>query len=275
MQSKKTRRNIGREKLRQIIEACKSIEERALDPFLIDIGENIATAKQYLPDWEIPEDLCLDAETIHHLASVVKLQGDWVKHRSTSLYTDPFLLSEKIAKLDRVDLARIFLQVWHPTVELEQISLHSIAEAMRYWEDLLPLSERWKENAPAEAEIGVATREELVEQKILREQAFSEELEGFWHELQAKTEKNGMDGKIRYWDFIGAETYEETVNRAFMTSFLITYGYATLEIYPLEEQTFIKPNKEPQTKTSKKQLISIPIAVTIEDWTKWKRGELE
>jgi hypothetical protein len=77
-----------------------------------------------------------------------------------------------------------------------------------------------------------------------------------------------------YWDFIGADTYEETVERAFLTSFLITYGYATLEIHPLEEEVFIKPFETPNTKMHTQQSISIPIAVTYENWQKWTRGEL-
>jgi hypothetical protein len=97
----------------------------------------------------MPEDLCLDAETIHRLASVIKLQSEWVKHRSTSLYTDPFLLEEKITRIDkRREMVEVFLKAWHPIVELEQISLHSLAESIRYWESLLPLKERWKEFAP-------------------------------------------------------------------------------------------------------------------------------
>ena len=60
-----------------------------------------------------------------------------------------------------------------------------------------------------------------------------------------------------------------------MTSFLVTYGYATLEIHPLEEESFIKPYGKIVTEIGKKQLVSIPIAVTVEDWMKWKRGELK
>ena len=198
-----------------------------------------------------------------------------MKHRSTSLYTDPFLLEEKLTRMPKEEIVKTFMQAWFPAVELEQISLHSLAEATRYWEGLLPMDERWKELPPAETEAGTATREELVQQRILREKAFSEELETFWKELKSTVEQKGENGKIQYWNFIGAETYEETINRAFLTSFLITYGYATLEIHPLEEETFIKPYEKPEKIDGKKQLVSIPIAVTVEDWTKWKKGELQ
>ncbi|PMB74663.1 hypothetical protein C0195_01700 [Candidatus Bathyarchaeota archaeon] len=270
MQSKRERARIGREKLQRIIEMCKSVEERSLDPFLIDVNDVIATIRDFFPEWEIPEDLCLDAETIRHIASVIKLQSEWVKHRSTSLYTDPFLLEEKIMKLEKTEIVKSFLHAWHPIVELEQISLHSLSEAITYWESLLPLRERWKEISPPETETGRATRTELIEQKILLDKAFSEELENFWRELKDRTAEKGENGKIKYWDFITAETYEETVHRAFMTSFLVTYGYATLEVHPLEEEIFIKPYEEPPAKLGKKQLMSVPIAISLEEWIRHK-----
>jgi len=275
MQSKRQHEKLGREKLQRIIDTCKSVEERSLDPFLVDINENIGTVKKYFPEWRIPEDLCLDAETIHSLASVIKLQSEWVKHRSTSLYTDPFLLEEKLRRMDKTEIAKTFIEAWHPIIELEQISLHSLAEALRYWEALLPMNERWKENLPAEAGPGIASREELINERILRDKAFSEELENFWQELKSQVMEKGGDAKIRYWDFIGAETYDETVYKAFMTSFLVTYGYATLEIHPLEEEMFIVPYEKPTTNAGNKQLVSIPIAVSNEDWLKWKKGELK
>lgn len=273
MQSKKERVKIGREKLQHIIEICKSFEERSLDPFLVNVDEIIKIVREYFPEWEQPEDLCLDAETIHRLASVIKLQSEWVKHRSTSLYTDPFLLEEKIKRIQKEEMVSVFLQAWHPIVEMEQISLHSLAEALRYWENLLPLNERWKEFPQPEAETDSATREELIKQRILREKAFTEELENFWKELKEQVEAKGVDGKIRYWDFVGAGTYEETVQRAFMTSFLVTYGYVTLEIRPLEEEIYIIPYEKQVKLAAKKQLVSVPIAITIEGWKKWKRGE--
>lgn len=272
MLPEKEQKRLDRDKLQRIIETCKSIEGRSLDPFLINVKENIDTVKKYFPGWKIPEDLCLDAETIHQLASVIKLQSEWVKHRSTTLYTDPFLLDEKIRRTDKLDIVRTFAKVWHPIVELEQISIQSLAEALRYWESLIPLNERWNEMAPTEIGSSTATKEELVNQRILRDETFSQELEDFWQELKSEVAEKGENGKIRYQSFVYAESYNETVNRAFMTSFLVTYGYATLEIHPLEEEMFIVPYEKPAVKTSNKQLVSIPIALTAEDWEKWKRA---
>jgi len=272
MLSEREKRKLGREKLQRIIETCKSVDGRSLDPFLVDVKENIDTVKKYFPEWKVPEDLCLDAETIHQLASVIKLQSEWVKHRSTTLYADPFLLDEKIRRMGRVDLVRTFIEVWHPIVELEQISIQSLAEALRYWESLTPLSGRWSQMAPEEVASSIATREELVNERILRDKAFSQELESFWQELKERVEKEGEKGKMRYEAFVYAETYDETASRAFMTSFLVTYGYATLEIHPLEEETFIVPYERPMVKTGDKQLVSIPIALSLEGWQEWRRG---
>ncbi|MEM1566574.1 MAG: hypothetical protein QW510_05795 [Candidatus Bathyarchaeia archaeon] len=270
MQSKKDRAKVGREKLQRIIDMCKAVEERSLDPFLVDVDEIIRVVREFFPDWEQPEDLCLDAEVINRLASVIKLQSEWVKHRSTTLYTDPFLLEEKVKALDKEAIVEAFLGAWHPIVELEQISLHSLKEALLYWESLPPLKDRWKEFPSPEKTGGAVSREELLRLKILRDKAFTEELESFWNELKRTVAERGENGKIRYWDFVGAETYEETVYRAFLTSFLVTYGYATLEVYPLEEEIFIKPFEKQQKRTAKKQLVSLPIAITCEEWEKWR-----
>jgi len=266
--SKRQRKKIGREKLQQIIEMCRSVEERGLDPFLVDVDDVIAVIREFFPEWESLDDLCLDAETIHRLASVIKLQSEWVKHRSTSLYTDPFLLEEKIRKLDKETLVNVFLKAWHPIVELEQLSPHSLKTALLYWQNLTPLAERWREAAPQETEMGMVSREELIKERILADETFAEELKRFWEELKSKV---GEKGKMRYWEFIAADSYEETVHRAYMTSFLVTYGYATFEIYPLEEEIFVKPNPKPVLKQeSKMQLVSIPIAISFEEWKKWK-----
>lgn len=274
MLPQKEQKKLGREKLQRIIEMCTAIEGHTVDPFTLDVDDIIRMVKEYFPSWEQPEDFNLDAEAIHHLASVIKLQSEWVKHRSTSLYTDPFLLEEKIAQTPKEEMISLFLKAWHPLVELEQLSIHSLATAMRYWEQLVPLAERWKELLVPEVAVGTATRDELVKQRVLGDKAFSEELDCYWQELKQKVQAKGQDGKMRYWDFVGADTYEATVQRAFLTSFLTTYGYATLEIYLLEDEIFIKPFETPIAQIASQQSVSVPIAVTVENWQKWKRGEL-
>jgi hypothetical protein len=274
VQSKKEQKRFGKEKLQRIIEMCIAIENRSVDPFLLDIDSIIKVVKEYFPQWKEANELNLDSEAIHHLASVIKLQSEWVKHCSTSLYTDPFLLEEKITQTSKEEMLNIFLKAWHPLVELEQLSMNSLAAALRYWDGLLPIKERWPDVNVEEVAMGTTSRDEMVRQRILGDQIFSEELESYWQELKEKVKKEGADGKILYWDFIGTDTYEETVERAFLTSFLISYGYATLEIHPLEEEIFIKPFETPNMEILTQQSISIPIAVTHENWQKWKKGEL-
>ena len=274
MQSTKEPKKLGRERLERIIEMCIVIENHNVDPFTLNIDEIIKVVKEYFPHWQNPDELKLDAETLHHLASVIKLQSEWVKQRSTSLYTDPFLLEEKILQIGKQEMVNVFLKAWHPLIEFEQISLNSLAQGLLYWEALAPFGERWKDLDVSEVSMGFASRDELIKQGVLGDREFSEELNCYWQELRDCVAKKGQDGKIQYWDFIGADTYEETVQRAFLTSFLVTYGYATLEIDRLEEQVFIKPFEKQKTEILTQQSISIPIAVSFEDWQKWKRGEL-
>jgi hypothetical protein len=274
MQATKSHKSLGRERLERIIEMCIAIENRNVEPFTLNVDEIISIVKEYFPQWQDPEELKLDAEVLHHLASVIKIQSEWVKQRSTLLYTDPFLLEEKILQADKQQMVNVFLQAWNPLIEFEQISLNAIAQGLLYWEALAPISERWKEVEPAEVSNAFASRDELIKQRVLSDKEFSEELIQFWHELKDCVGNKGKDGKINYWDFIGADTYEETVQRAFVTSFLVTYGYATLEIDRLEETVFIEPFEKARTEPLTVQSTSVPIAVSIEDWQKWKRGEL-
>ena len=266
---------LGKERLERIIEMCIAIENHTVDPFTLDIDEIIKVVKEYFPHWQHPEELKLDAETLHHLATVIKLQSEWVKQRSTVLYTDPFLLEEKILKMEKQEMVNIFLKAWNPLVEFEQVSLNTLAQGLLYWEALAPISERWKDLYATEVATGFASRDELIKQRVLGDKEFSAELDCYWQELKDCVSTKGQDGKIQYWDFIGADTYEETVQRAFLTSFLVTYGYATLEINRLEELVFIKPFEKQRTELLTQQSISVPIAVPCDDWQKWKRGVLE
>lgn len=259
------------ERIQGVIELCKSIDVKGLDPFSIDIDDIITILQQYFFACESTEEMTLDAEAVQHLASVIQNQGNWVKHRSTSLYTDPFLLEEKIQRLTKEQLAMIFMYVWNPIVELEQLSIPFIGEALQYWRELLPISERWQQKGPTEVISGETTRKELIQLKVLAEKAFMEEMKVLWLELRHEV---GKAKKILYLDFVGADTYSETLNRAYMTSFLVTYGYATLQLVPLEEEVYIIPFTEPRTEQAEKQMVSVPIPISHKEWMKWKEEKL-
>ncbi len=273
MQSTKHDKKLGTEKLERIIEMCVAIENRTVEPFTLNIDEIIKIVKQYFPNWENPDELKLDAEALHHLATVIKMQSEWVKQRSTSLYTDPFLLEEKIRQTGKEGMVDAFLGAWSPLIEFEQLSLHSLAQGLLYWDALAPIGDRWKDIDVSQVAMGTISRDELVKQRVLGDREFSEELECYWQELKVKVAEEGAHGKIAYWDFIGADTYEETVQRAFLTSFLITYGYGTLEIDRLEETVFIIPFDKPRKVAFTEQSTSAAIAVSVDTWQKWKRGE--
>jgi hypothetical protein len=273
MSKRKDDKKLGKERLERIIEMCSAIESRQVDPFTLNVNEIIKIVKAYFPHWDQPDELKLDAEALHHLATVIKMQSEWVKQRSNSLYTDPFLLEEKIRQTGKQQMVDVFLGAWSPVIEFEQLSLHNIAQGLLYWQALAPIDQRWKDIDVSAVAMGSVSREEMVKQRVLSDKEFSEELEAYWLELKNNVLEKGVDGKIAYWDFIGADTYEETVQRAFLTSFLVTYGYATLKIDRLEETIHILPYKKQRQEALTEQSTSVPIAVSCADWQKWKRGE--
>jgi hypothetical protein len=260
----------GKDKLDRIIGMMKGIEAHTADPFLLNVDEIIRIIQEYFPNWDKPEEFNLDAEAINHLASVIKLQSEWVKQRSTSLYTDPFILEARITEKSKKEILETFLRAWHPIVEFEQITVPTLADALKYWNALAPLRERWDKLAVPEVTNEITSRDELISQEILRDEEFSAELERHWQELKVKSKD--MNCKLNYMDWVGADSYAETVNRAYITSFLITYGYAALEINTLEEEIHIYPLEDPETKMNN-LAISVPITLTFESWQKWKRGE--
>ena len=107
----------------------------------------------------------------------------------------------------------------------------------------------------------------MIRQGIFLDVAFSSELEKLYHELKKATIEIS---KIEYWNFIGAKTYEETIKRAYLVSFLVTYGYATLEIHPFQDRIFIKPFENPISKGEEKPF-SFPISLTFEEWKLWRK----
>ncbi|MCS7116498.1 MAG: non-structural maintenance of chromosomes element 4, partial [Nitrososphaerales archaeon] len=73
---------------------------------------------------------------------------------------------------------------------------------------------------------------------------------------------------IDYWEFITKESFEETVMRAYLISFLISGGYVKLKIDPIEERMTLIPRKidEKSDKT-----ITMPRSIAISlDYERWR-----
>jgi hypothetical protein len=261
---------VSPEDLIRIIEMCKMVERKGANPFEVDVKASLEKLKKYLPHWKLLDDLLLDAEAINAISSIIKLQSDWIKNRSSSLYIDPIFIEMKIRMLDPKIIAEAFLDAWHPIISIDQIFPKKLKEAIDYWNNLLPLSDRWKEDFSPSSPIGTFEIDDLIKLKVVSLKDFDEKMKGLLNELMSKLSKSD---KIDYWDFVYADTFEETLERAYVVSFILTEGYATLIIDPLEERIFIMPLKEPRKTSSKKIARSLPIALNYEIWKNLREGK--
>ena len=120
------------EQLLKIINLCDTVEKSDTDPFEVDVTGTLEVIKRFLSKWKETEELSLDVETLRKISTVVKLQGDWLKFRSSSLYADPFLIELKLRILDSKALAECLVRTWRPIIALEQMTPRKIKEAMDY-----------------------------------------------------------------------------------------------------------------------------------------------
>ncbi len=251
----------------RIIDLCETVRRRGLDPFDIEVREFFDRLSELLPKLRKHEELYLDIQAVLGLADVIFQQGEWIKHKSSMFYLDPLLITLKLHALPARELAEVLSRSWHPIVEFESLSPHGIKEAMDYWTNLPNLGDRWRELEATEVLTGEIARKELSRLGILSEEEFAAMLDKTWRELK---DAAGRRGEISYWDFICAQSFKETVMRAWLVSFLVSYGYATLELKPLEEEILLKPLSKPE-RLEWVTTFSVPIAISRADWLRRRR----
>jgi len=255
------------ETMLRIIDLARSVRERKVDPFEVEVWKLFDRLHELLPKIRDPRELYLDILAVLGLSDVVYHQGEWIKHRSSLLYFDPLLVIWKLRSLSTEELARVMLESWHPIVGLECITPQGIREAMNYWATLPSLAERGEGLEVEEIETGKVAKEELEKLLLMERRDFTRTLDSMHEELKAAA---GETGEVKYWDFIRADTFEETVKRAWLVSFLVSYGYSTLEIDPLEEKITLKPLERQQV-ASKGEPFSVPISISLTEWKKRRK----
>lgn len=268
----KHKKKVEREYLLQIIDLCQMVERRGSNPFEVDVKEILEKLRECLPGWEMPKDFCLDAKTLYEIADLVRLQGEWIKHRSSSLYVDSILVALKIGTLGVNGLAHALLRAWHPIIAIEQLSSERLRDAINYWNGLLPLKVRMAGLPFRTGLSGVVDVDELFRLGILSKEEFNSILISYWKDLVSKTE--GIE-KMSYREFVYADDFESTVARGYFVSFMVTYGYATLEADPIANELFIVPLKEPMLSTPGTQGSSVPVSISYEDWKKHRQTKGE
>ena len=243
---------------------------RGVDPFEVDIMRALKTLKTHLPGWNHLDDLLLDAEALNQLASIIRLQGEWIRHRASLLYVDPVMIELKIRLASRDELCKALLKSMRPIITIEQISPWRLGEAMDYWNALSSMHERFGEKEkPALFEERTLNMNDLVRMKILSEAEFGDSIENMWRELK---ESQGTKHGVPYWDFVSTESVEDTVLRAYLTSFMVSEGYADLEVDPIEETMTLITNESPRSGSSMKDPRSVAVSLDLVNrGKKWRR----
>lgn len=214
----------------RVIELCRDVETSSANPFDVDIREKILILKQRLPELKLLDELLVDSEAMLELAQIVKLQDQWLKQRASALYIDPLLIQLKLKLLPKDALSEALVKSWHPIAQVDQLSPRGLEKAFVYWRELVPLSERFKDQFSSYGMgPGVLEYNDLVSLGVLTKEDFEIGLARLHDELLQKSNGEWVD----YRQFVGDESYEAKVRRAYLLAFLITEGRALLKTEPL------------------------------------------
>jgi hypothetical protein len=213
-----------------VIELCRDVESSSANPFDVDIREKILILKQRLPELKLLDELLVDAEAMLELSQIVKLQDEWLKTRASSLYIDPLLIQLKVKLLAKEALSEAFVRSWHPLAQVDQLSPRGLEKAFVYWRDLIPISERFKDQfGTYGVRTGQVDYSDLVSMGVFTREQFETSLTQLYDELLEQSRGEWVD----YRQFIGSDAFENKVRRAYLLAFLLSEGRALLKTEPL------------------------------------------
>jgi len=243
------------EKIMRVVEAIRIVVTSSTDPFNVDVKGQLETLKKFLPGWTDLDEILLDIEALNLLSRVVELQEKWVRYQASSLYVDPLLVELKIVASTPERLAEVFSGSWHPIVKVEQLSMRELARAANYWNNLLPLGGRFKEEFGEEKNPNSLNAKDLVKMRIITEEELKKRIVQIYEELSFMLEQKE---KIDYWEFVYKEDLDVAIERAVLLSHIVSSGYASIEMKPLEEKILI--TKPKASKLPKSVAIAISLS---------------
>ena len=206
------------------------METSSANPFDVDIREKLLILKERLPELKLLDELLVDSEAMLELSRIVKLQDQFLKQRASALYIDPLLIQLKLKLLSKGALSEAFIKSWHPVAQVDQISPRGLEKAFVYWRELIPMSERFKDQfGNYGVRPGVVDYSDLISLGVFTEEQFESSLAQLHDELLRRSNGEWVD----YGDFIGDESFESRVRRAYLLAFLLTEGRALLKTEPL------------------------------------------
>ncbi len=169
-------------------------------------------------------------------------------------------MAELMTVGELADYLRVTKKTIYRLLEQDNIPATKVGQQWRFDRALI---DQWLQRGSAgtKANILVIDDEEVI--RLL----FREILEELWRQLG---ERAGLGEKIEYWEWVGADTYEETVRRAYLTCFMVSYGYANVEMNRLTEVTEIIHHVEPRLDPGAAK-VSLPILIDREEWERWRR----
>ena len=243
------RRAISREELERIIKICENVEKMGLDPFTVNVRELLAKLRRLLEENPELDYYVVDAETLYHVASLIAFQHRWIEEKAKSLFIDSQMVSTRVAALDKKTLVQAFLKAWRPIVYLEQLTPQRLRQGLDHFLSLPPRPEGreygWK---LTEREYRMAEAAMKLESEIM-----AEKVRSLHEELLSMVGEGG--GEVDYWEFVKGRNFEETFERAYIVSFLITEGYVEVRRNPLKDEIKLIPNREKMERRAPTSLV--------------------
>ncbi len=232
------------EEIEEFLELCKKIIEEGKDPFNLDVKEALERLKGLKDSFD---DLDMDSEALWTLTEIIEAQEGWLEKRLGSMLIDPMLVEFRIKGMSREALRALAIRCYHPIATIETFTTARIKEAAGYWRT--KEKGKWAFGEESAYEIEPIYLKELYNLDILSREEFEKKMD------ELKRELSGVKS-MDYFDFVKGKNFQETFERAYVLSFLITEGFALLNVDRINEKVEIARAGKKGKKSSS---VAIPV----------------